>query len=156
METLTHFIYASRATHALTPREIAELLAVARRNNAQRGITGMLLYVDRSFFQVLEGDEAVVDLTFRAISADARHSRITRIIAEPIAHRSFAEWTMGFSAVSLHDLGELTGENDFFTDASCLERLDGGRAKKLLTTFRNGGWRPDETGVFEYHKDSAA
>jgi hypothetical protein len=156
METLTHCIYSSRAPRAFSPREISDLLEASRRNNATRGITGMLLYVDRSFFQVLEGDEAAVDSTFQVIAADSRHTRITQIIREPIPYRSFGEWTMGFSSVSLQDLGELMDENDFFADASCLERLGSGRAKKLLTAFRNGGWRADATGVFEFVGGSAA
>ena len=41
-----------------------------------------------------------------------------------------------------------TGENDFFTDASCLQKLGRSRAKKFLSAFKEGRWRADRTGQF--------
>jgi hypothetical protein len=149
MGTLIHFIYSSRSAASFVESDLPALLAAARANNAVRGITGMLLYVERTFFQVLEGEKVMVDATFQAISADPRHYRLTQIIREPLARRHFGDWTMGFATTSLAHLNSLLGENDFFADASCMERLDSGRAKKLLTAFRNGGWRADATGVFD-------
>ena len=53
---LVHCIYASASTVSFTKDEITELLAIAQRNNGALGVTGMLLYEDGSFFQVLEGE----------------------------------------------------------------------------------------------------
>ncbi|OYV16473.1 MAG: hypothetical protein CG438_1611, partial [Methylococcaceae bacterium NSP1-1] len=47
--------YASTALKDWTPEELLELLKVCRDNNAAKDITGMLVYSDRTFFQVLEG-----------------------------------------------------------------------------------------------------
>ena len=55
---------------------------------------------------------------------------------------------MGFSTLGPRETGELLGENDFFTDSSCLTRLGGGRAKKLLESFRGGRWHTELTGRF--------
>jgi hypothetical protein len=156
MTTLIHCIYASRAAASFDEGELPNLLAATRANNAIRDITGMLLYVDRSFFQVLEGEKQAVDTTFEVISQDPPHTRVTRIIREPLARRHFAEWTMGFATATRATIGQLLGENDFFAEADCLERLDAGRAKKLLTAFRNGGWRADVTGVFDFQINQAA
>jgi hypothetical protein len=156
MSSLIHCIYSSRATSAFDEAELRQLLEVSRRNNASRGVTGMLLYVERSFFQVLEGDKDAVDATFKIISTDPRHTRVTQIIREPLARRQFGEWTMGFATSSLAHFGELLGENDFFTDAACMERLGSGRAKRLLVAFRNGGWRADATGVYQASNVSKA
>ena len=146
MSNLIHSIYASSASPQFHESEIPLLLDAARERNAISGITGMLLYVEGSFFQILEGPDANVVATFDRIKKDPRHQRVTQIIREPIARRQFGEWTMGFSTATVLDLGEITGENDFFTDASCFARLDAGRAKKLLQAFRSGRWRADKTG----------
>jgi hypothetical protein len=144
---LHHLIYASRASSAFREHEIPALLAKARANNSSLQVTGMLLYVEGSFFQILEGSREAVDSLFTRIHTDPRHALVTRIISEPIAQRSFGDWTMGFSSLGLNEAGDLTGENDFFTDAACMLNLGAGRAKKLLQAFKGGSWRIDQTGV---------
>jgi hypothetical protein len=144
---LTNCIYASLAAPEFKEYDIPELLEKARIANAQRGLTGMLLYITGSFFQVLEGEPAVVDDVYSRILRDPRHSRVSLVIREPIAARSFSEWTMGFSTVDALDAGKLIGENDFFKSASCVAQMDGGRAKKLLSAFRAGRWRMEGTGT---------
>jgi Sensors of blue-light using FAD len=144
---LIHAIYASTATATFKESDIPALLSQARTGNALCAVTGMLLYIDGGFFQVLEGDSAIVDDVFSRIQRDARHSRITLIIREPIAARDFSEWTMGFCTVDALQAGELIGENDFFRSVSCVTRMDSGRAKKLLGAFRSGRWRHQRSGT---------
>lgn len=149
--SMIHCIYASRATANLSEADIQRLLERARHNNGERGITGMLLFIEGSFFQVLEGDAEIVDKTFETIARDARHDRVTQIIREPISKRSFGEWSMGFTAVERMDAQQAVGENDFFGSAECLERINAGRAKKLLVAFGGGRWRTEETGMHRSH-----
>jgi hypothetical protein len=144
---LIHLIYASTATGVPTDADLAEVLRASRCNNEPVAITGMLLYVDGSFFQVLEGSATAVDAAFARIAADARHCRAAVIIRERIARRAFGEWSMGYVAASAEELAAMTGLNDFFGQASCFDRLDGGRAKKLLAAFRGGRWRARLAGV---------
>jgi hypothetical protein len=135
----------------VTEADIQCLLERSRHNNGHRGITGMLLFIETSFFQVLEGDAAIVDKTYETIARDARHDRVTQIIREPISKRSFGEWSMGFTAVNRVDLQQAVGENDFFGSAECLERINAGRAKKLLVAFGAGRWRTERTGIHRAH-----
>jgi hypothetical protein len=144
--TLIHCIYASRSIAPVSDADIEALLERARSNNSARDITGMLLFIEGSFFQVLEGDAAAVDKTFEIIARDPRHDRVTKIIREPLAQRSFGEWSMGFASVQRARTQQLIGENDFFGSADCLERINPGRAKKLLTAFGAGRWRIESTG----------
>ena len=148
MNRLVHCIYSSAATAEFAEHDIPQLLEKTRSANASRGITGMLLYIEGSFFQVLEGDGASVDALFQMISADSRHKHVTLIIREPIAERSFGGWTMGFATLGRLEAGELVGENDFFTKASCFVGLNPGRAKKLLGAFRRGRWHAEHTGNY--------
>jgi hypothetical protein len=145
---LIHSIYASTAASIFKESDIPALLEHARTANAERGLTGVLLYIEGGFFQVLEGNDALVDDVYGRINRDPRHSKVTLIIREPIAARDFSEWTMGFSTVDPLEAGQLIGENDFFKSASCVTQLDGGRAKKLLAAFRSGRWRHQRSGTF--------
>jgi hypothetical protein len=147
MSPLVHCIYTSAATHAFDAPELAELLRKARENNDRCGLTGMLLYTEGTFFQVLEGAPEVVEALLGRIELDRRHHQLTRIITEPIAKRSFESWTMGFQAVSREELAGIPGLNDFFGQSRCFADLDSSRAKKLLAAFRDGRWRKGLSGA---------
>lgn len=143
---LIHYIYCSAATRDFSSAELASLLKKAREFNELHDLTGMLLYAEGSFFQVLEGPEAVVAELYAKIERDTRHEQVTKIIEEPIYTRSFAQWTMGFSNMSREELAKIAGTNDFFSKARCFAELDAGRAKKLLAAFRDGRWHKTAPG----------
>jgi len=140
MKRLIHLIYASTATSPVEARDLAGMLVHARAKNARLGVTGMLLFSDGCFFQVLEGDEDVVLPLFETISADPRHASIVTIIREPIAERSFSDWSMAFPRLDddeLHALPGLASDSGPRT----VHDLDEGRAKKLVGAFVAGRWR---------------
>ena len=141
MTSLIHCIYASAAANALSTTDLANLLRAARANNERLGLTGMLLFAEDAFIQVLEGEAEIVDALFGKIEADKRHVQVVKIIREEIPQRFFGSWTMGFSRVSRAELAEISGANDFFTKGRCFADLDAGRAKKVLEAFRDGQWR---------------
>jgi hypothetical protein len=146
MSSLIHCVYCSASTRSFGAADLEELLRLARLNNARAGLTGMLLYAEGSFFQVLEGPVEAVDALYSKIELDTRHARMTQIIHEPIQRRLFEEWTMGFSAMSRKEMETMPGTNDFFGQGKCFIDLDAGRAKKLLAAFRSGRWRPMLSG----------
>jgi hypothetical protein len=101
----------------------------------------MLLYVDESFFQILEGDQKTLhDLYFR-IEHDTRHNGVIKLIEIPIEKRAFSEWSMGFAKVTRADLASIPGLNDFFGTGSAFHDLEPGKAQVLLEAFRDGKWR---------------
>lgn len=138
--TLTHLIYTSAATQ-VDASDLKQILKVARNNNSQISVTGMLLYISGSFFQILEGDEATLMGLFTTITADPRHENVTKIIQEPISQRAFGDWTMGFSEIDPSELESIEGLSDFFQKGDSLTNLQPGRAKKLLSAFAQGRWR---------------
>lgn len=91
-----HLIYMSSAVRPFSVEELDALLAVARRNNTALGLTGMLVYKDSNFLQVLEGEQAAVEELYGKITKDPRHTGCTIFIQEPIVAREFADWSMGF------------------------------------------------------------
>jgi hypothetical protein len=143
---LIHLIYASVATELFEKASLIEILNKARQNNEFLGLTGMLLYSAGSFFQVLEGEPAVVDSLYRKLMLDKRHTQLTSIIRERIAKRDFESWTMGFSDISQEEVAKITGLNDFFSHGSCFSGLNNNRARKLLTAFSEGRWREKLVG----------
>lgn len=140
-EKLIHLIYASAATYPCSSEALLNLLSQARLKNRELNITGILLYVESNFFQVLEGNQKAVDSLFATISADNRHHNVVKIIYETIHARSFKYWEMGFANVTLSQLQTIEGLNDFFHAGTLLTELDAGRSKKLLEAFSKGYWR---------------
>lgn len=135
MSQLIHLVYASAARADYSEKELSELLESASRRNAELGITGMLLHVEGSFFQVLEGEAEVVDKLFARIASDGRHGNVTVIVREPIPRRAFSNWTMAYAALDAREAASIAGSG------GGLGGLDVGRARKLLHAFTQGRWR---------------
>ena len=118
--------YVSTSNQVFSQAELLELLENARRFNASRGITGLLLHKGDAFFQILEGMEAQVKEVYERICADPRHQRIETLVEEATKERQFPDWRMGFVDLDKVDPSLLPGYSDF------LERDDNPR-----TIFRN-------------------
>lgn len=97
---LVRLLYASRASESLSAALIDSIMAQCRRNNPERGITGMLCYSDDIFLQVLEGGRDEVCETYNAIVRDPRNVQVRLLSFDEIAERRFGNWTMGQVHVS--------------------------------------------------------
>jgi len=87
--------YISRQSRDLTREELARIARVSQTNNAESGVTGVLVLVGDYFFQVLEGPADAVDATLTRIEADDRHQDIILVgKPESVPHRLFGEWAM--------------------------------------------------------------
>lgn len=135
MNTLSHVIYKSRAVQLFSEEELLTMLRAFHIKNVSLGITGMLLYDEYDFFQVIEGDSARVSQLYDAIRKDPRHDMVTTILSEPLPARAFSNWSMGFYKVDNQQLNSIPEMNDFFTTKKCLAEVDLGIAKKLLQFF---------------------
>jgi len=89
-------IYISTARQGIDAAALDDILARSRHNNAEAGITGMLVYTDGMFVQAVEGDETAVEALLARLPADTRHRDIVVIARYPVAARQFADWSMGF------------------------------------------------------------
>lgn len=147
MPGLIHIIYSSTETRVLDRDSLHSILDTARRRNRELEVTGILLHSERSFLQVIEGEESVINDLFNRIRADERHRNITLIIRESIAARSFSDWTMGFAEISHEEGDEVPGLNDFFTSGKSFADLTDGRARKILKAFKEGRWRARLSGA---------
>ena len=84
-----------RGDPAAMEREVANILAVSRRNNVRAGVTGALLFSADCFAQTLEGRRDAVEAVFERIQCDPRHSNTVVLQLEPAA-AVFADWSMAY------------------------------------------------------------
>ncbi len=94
-------VYFSAATTPFTKAQLMALLKKAREKNERLGITGMLLYKEGDFLQLLEGERSAVEALFRVIETDPRHKEVFVALEEATDARLFDQWSMGFR--DLHD-----------------------------------------------------
>lgn len=129
---MLQLVYASSATHLFSPDDLVDILRASRRNNAEAGVTGALLYSDGNFMQVLEGPEGPVTETYDRIAKDPRHRGVLPLLRQAVDERQFPEWTMGFR--SLDDLAapDRAGAQTLFD----LTEPGAARAQRLLHSFR--------------------
>jgi hypothetical protein len=112
-DPLVSVIYVSSGIHLFSDTEIVQILTQARTNNERCGLTGMLLYRDGNFLQVLEGPRPALEATFGRIKLDPRHRGILQMKKNPIAARAFAEWQMAFRDISNESLTAIKGYSPF-------------------------------------------
>lgn len=69
-------LYCSSASQDLTPNDITDILEISRKCNSEREITGCLLYYEKQFIQIIEGDKQLIKDLFANIEKDIRHENV--------------------------------------------------------------------------------
>jgi hypothetical protein len=104
-----HLIYLSQATRPLSAKALTSLLDHARQVNVWQHLTGALVYSNKRFIQLLEGEQAALEAAYARISRDPRHQHLCKVAHQPIAARSFAEWPLAFQTLSPAQFAQLAG-----------------------------------------------
>ena len=107
-------LYVSSAVKLFSDAELLELLEKARKNNTAMDITGMLLYQDGNFMQLLEGPEEAVKTLAAKIMLDPRHCGFLKLLERHTDQREFGDWKMGFKKID-KDFTGIPGYSDFLT-----------------------------------------
>lgn len=138
-QPLISLVYASSAAYLFSDDELVDLLEDSVRCNKQAGISGLLLYKDSNFMQVIEGPEEAVMELYGRIHQDPRHKDILLLLKQTIPARQFADWRMGFVNIDRFSEAELPGFSAFLTDSFLAEtyRKNPQRAYMLLLSFRD-------------------
>jgi hypothetical protein len=103
---MEYLVYMSTAVNPLTDSELKDILVKSQLNNSKNNLTGILLYSEGTFVQVLEGEVAELDETFEKILNDTRHKGVIELVREEINERSFPDWSMGFRTLSPAEFSE--------------------------------------------------
>lgn len=136
---LLSLIYSSSAVKLFSEEELRDLLRKSQEHNLQRQLTGMLLYHDGNFMQVLEGPDEQVRELFEIIKHDPRHKNVTLLTQEEIVSRQFPDWTMGFRNINKLSPEETKNFTPFLKDGLTADiyRQKPVRAYMLLLSFRD-------------------
>jgi NADH dehydrogenase FAD-containing subunit/class 3 adenylate cyclase/uncharacterized membrane protein YphA (DoxX/SURF4 family) len=93
--------YISKVNAVLSQDEILEIGRQSSINNRKIDVTGVLISAGDYFFQILEGEQAIVDQLLDKIGGDSRHCDITVLTAEyGCEERLFSDWDMKTVAIS--------------------------------------------------------
>lgn len=135
---LYHIAYISFSHKLLSERELEELLVKIRALNKKQGITGMLLYNNLSFIQVIEGEKEKLIMLYEKICKDPRHENIVKLVEEPINKRAFPDWSMGFEIIDNKQTAKIPGYNNFMTseNPNDLVKESTNEIINLLNSFR--------------------
>ena len=96
---LYNLCYVSSATKSLSDCDLEHLFRVNKRNNADLKISGILVYNNGNFLQILEGEKQQLENLFSKISQDHRHNNIIKLINTSIEERIFDDYEFGFVIV---------------------------------------------------------
>jgi hypothetical protein len=86
-------LYHSYATDLPSEAQLRQLLEQCRTYNVQHHITGLLLYSEGRYVQVLEGPREVVLELLAHIERDPRNNHLTTVHSG-VAERRFSDWSM--------------------------------------------------------------
>jgi hypothetical protein len=135
--SIYRLIYISSGVRKFDAQELAEIQTVARKNNTEIDVTGMLLYIDGNFLQLLEGKCENVEAVYERILLDKRHRGVISLSGMDVEERLFPDWAMGLKTVSPGEAGDIEGL--FRLDSATLRErlLSAGDplTKKLIDTF---------------------
>lgn len=93
-------IYKSSAVGSPAQDDLENLLLEVRARNKADHITGLLLFHDGHYLQVLEGLRNKVFACYDRIKVDHRHRRFSVVRSEAIEKRNFADWDMAYTPFS--------------------------------------------------------
>ncbi len=133
---MKYLIYVSFATIHFSDEDLKILLGSSRENNMKLGITGMLLYAEGNFIQVIEGEGAAIDALYSKITKDDRHRSFSILMKGEIKERNFGEWSMGFKKISKEDFSNIAGYKNLSANSpDSLGHINKGPVLLLLKNF---------------------
>lgn len=136
---LSQLVYVSNRKTSCTQEEIDKILESCKRNNPSLNVTGVLLYSDTKFIQLVEGEANVITGLYDKIKADPRHTNTVMISYNPIREKSFPSWHMGTRKIGKKEVEygtEITPEDKaIFSKILDGEEENGQRVLNLLKKF---------------------
>ncbi|MBU3616798.1 BLUF domain-containing protein [Polynucleobacter sp. JS-Polo-80-F4] len=93
---LVELSYLSEAVSDMSFVGLMRLLESARTFNQKNGVTGILLYDNQQFGQIMEGERTSVMRAWKRIQEDKRHHRVELLEIREITERNFPDWLLRF------------------------------------------------------------
>lgn len=127
---LSQLVYVSNRKPNCTAAEIDKILTSCKKNNPPLDITGILLYSETKFIQLVEGEAKVIMGLYDKIKADDRHSNTMMIAYSPIKEKSFPSWHMGSKKLTSSDVEfntEISAEDKVIFDGLMTGKEENGQ-----------------------------
>ena len=87
-------VYTSSAAPGVGTEALRDILAASRRNNAAWHLSGVLVFAEGTFLQVVEGPVWPMAKAMARIEADPRHSNMQVLLDLDAERRFFPDWAM--------------------------------------------------------------
>lgn len=88
--------YVSTAKIDLPDQGVQDIMTTAVNFNKAEKITGLLLYNERNFFQLIEGEKKTIEDLYERIVQDSRHQNIIKILEKPVFKNSLDGYLTDF------------------------------------------------------------
>ena len=88
--------YISEPFPWINVEDLHNILETARTFNAENQITGCLIYSNKLFMQIIEGDKEIIDELYGRIEKDKRHFNVELMHTATVAKRIFSDWAMAY------------------------------------------------------------
>ena len=121
---LIQSVYTSAAIQPMPKSKLYKILVDSRVRNKLADVTGLLVYVDGTFLQVLEGEQEMVSDLLDKISKDPRHTDVKVVYKTGVERRTFNAWQMAYVSPSPKELASWAGLSNTTTLESTLKTLE--------------------------------
>lgn len=91
--------YVSSAASPFGDDALLNLVDECQVNNRKLGITGVLVYSEGNFMQVIEGAALVTQSLYERIKLDPRHRGVTTVNEQHIQVCEFSGWSMAYNII---------------------------------------------------------
>ena len=136
--------YLSQAAPNFSSIDLLSLLEQCQTNNRKLGLTGLLIFGNGTFLQVIEGEDHIVDALMEKISKDRRHTNFQILATFPIEERHYSDWSMGFEKLTEQTISEVPNLKNFTLSDFNPEYLSANDSviESLLERHRSSHWDP--------------
>lgn len=88
--------YVSNVSDQLTKEDIKQLMMKIKRDNNSKNIRGILIYVNKTFFQIIEGEYTQIKSLYGKIKTDGRHQHILKILEKKSTTRRYRNFNSNY------------------------------------------------------------
>lgn len=91
--------YKSKVKSTLNTLDLVQLFDFSRDTNTKNGISGFLLKKEETFFQIIEGNDIVIDSLYKNIQKDDRHINIDELVNMTIKQKIFGNFFTEYNTI---------------------------------------------------------
>ena len=101
--------YTSLASANFGMSDIQEIMKKAKNFNGENEITGCLLFYNKGFIQISEGEKEIIKNLYSKIKQNKNHFNVNLLCTNKTHTRIFLQWNIAVKYLNYSYLGQLTG-----------------------------------------------